>query len=281
MGNRLRDYLWAAFNAKPLGMPVPPNWIALAAMGTLGFLNPGFWILGSGLEGAYLLACITSPRFRAIVDGRGRVERQKEAQVRFGRVFSSLPDRERARFQDLDARCARAIADARASGSEALTELQGQSLSAFRWAYLQLLAMRSSVQRVLEDAKGRGEHAPNLLDRIEALTHRLTTESLPDPLKESLSAQRDVLQQRLAAQNEAAEKIQHIDSELARIENHVDLVREQALLTGDPDAAGDRITRAAASLEGTTRWIREQSSLSPMVGETLDDDPPALEVERN
>lgn len=280
MGNRLRDYLWAAFNARPLGTPVPPNWIGLAAFGTLGFLNPGFWLLGLGLEGAYLLACVTSGRFRTLVDAGGRLGRQRDAQVRLGRVFSALPAHERECFQDLDRRCTQAVAEAGASGNQALAEIQAQSLGAFRWAYLQLLAMRASVRRLLEDARSRDEHAPNLLDKIEALTHRLNTEALPDPLKESLAAQRDVLQQRLAAQNEAAEKLQHIDSELARIENHVDLVREQALLTGDPDAAGDRITQAASSLEGTTRWIREQSSLSPMVGDALLDEPPAIEIGR-
>ena len=24
-------YLWSAFNARPLGMPLPPNWLALAS----------------------------------------------------------------------------------------------------------------------------------------------------------------------------------------------------------------------------------------------------------
>ena len=48
-------YWWAAFNAKPFGMPIPPNWFGLAAIALLGaFLNPGLWLFGAGLELAYL-----------------------------------------------------------------------------------------------------------------------------------------------------------------------------------------------------------------------------------
>ena len=46
----LFDYVRAAFNARPFGMFVAPNWVGVAAFGLLGFLNPGFWLLGAGLE---------------------------------------------------------------------------------------------------------------------------------------------------------------------------------------------------------------------------------------
>ncbi len=37
-----RSYLAAAFNARPFGMPVPPNWFGVAAFALLGaFVNPG------------------------------------------------------------------------------------------------------------------------------------------------------------------------------------------------------------------------------------------------
>ena len=34
------DHVRAAFNARPIGMFVPPNWVGLAAFGFLGLLNP-------------------------------------------------------------------------------------------------------------------------------------------------------------------------------------------------------------------------------------------------
>ena len=42
------SYLAAAFNARPFGMPIPPNWFGLATFGFLGaFINPGLWLIGA------------------------------------------------------------------------------------------------------------------------------------------------------------------------------------------------------------------------------------------
>ena len=63
------SYLAAAFNARPLGMPIPPNWFGIAAFGLLGALvNPGLWLIGLGLEGIYLWSLSRNQRFRNTVD---------------------------------------------------------------------------------------------------------------------------------------------------------------------------------------------------------------------
>nr|MBA3846037.1 hypothetical protein [Planctomycetota bacterium] len=56
--------LTAAFNARPWGLLIPPNWIMLGAFGLLGVLNPGFWLVGLGLEIGYLYALASNERFR-------------------------------------------------------------------------------------------------------------------------------------------------------------------------------------------------------------------------
>jgi len=61
------DYVRAAFNARPFGMFVAPNWIGLGAFGLLGLMNPGFWVLGAGLELGYLLTLSTNPRFQRAI----------------------------------------------------------------------------------------------------------------------------------------------------------------------------------------------------------------------
>ena len=58
------DYLSAAFNARPMGMFVAPNWVGIAAFGILGAANPGFWVIGAGLELGYLLSLATNKRAR-------------------------------------------------------------------------------------------------------------------------------------------------------------------------------------------------------------------------
>ena len=71
-------YVKAAFNARPIGMFVPPNWVGLAGFAMLGLLNPGFWLLGAGAELAYLFGLSTSRRFQRLVDGSA-IQREREA----------------------------------------------------------------------------------------------------------------------------------------------------------------------------------------------------------
>ena len=68
------DYIKAAFSAKPKGMFVPPNWVGLAAIGLLGLLNPGIWLIGAGLEVGYLLACANNKRFRKVISAGADAE---------------------------------------------------------------------------------------------------------------------------------------------------------------------------------------------------------------
>ena len=67
-------YVTAAFNARPFGMFVAPNWIGLAAFGLLGMTNPGFWVLGAGLELGYLFLLATNERFQRTVTSRPQSE---------------------------------------------------------------------------------------------------------------------------------------------------------------------------------------------------------------
>src|SRR6187455_1548727 len=83
-----RSYLSAAFNARPAGMPVPPNWFAVAAFVLLGALaNPAFWLIGAGLEGLYLWALSRNERFRAVIDAEGGKENWTS---RYGSLIATL-----------------------------------------------------------------------------------------------------------------------------------------------------------------------------------------------
>ena len=56
------SYLAAAFNARPLGMPIPPNWFGIAAFGLLGALvNPGLWLIGARSRGPVSLGGVAQP----------------------------------------------------------------------------------------------------------------------------------------------------------------------------------------------------------------------------
>jgi hypothetical protein len=124
------DYVAAAFNARPFGMFVAPNWVGLAAFGMLGLLNPGFWVLGAGLEAGYLLTLATNRRFQRAVASRPLAESRAEWNTRIGRLIGRLPADDRERYEALAARC-RAILDLQTHGGSDLPhgiEAQADSL---------------------------------------------------------------------------------------------------------------------------------------------------------
>ncbi len=271
----LKDYLWGAFNARPLGTPVPPNWIGIAAFGLLGLINPGFWALGAGVELAYLLACVTSGRFRRVVDASGLARQGRDARQRLQEAIARLDHQESGRFLALEERCRLALGEQTGTtAGNAWRTVQAESLAKLRWAYIQLLAMRQAVVRVLENDGMGVSDSKSVTRRLAELDARLRDDQLSADLRKSLQSQRDVLAARSGVQREALDRMEQIDAELGRIEAQVELLREQALMSADPDAASARIDSVSESLAGTTRWIQEHRTLYEGVDGVLDEAPP-------
>lgn len=131
-------YLWSAFNARPLGMPLPPNWLALAAVGLLGaFISPGFWVLGAGLELAYLGLLASNQRFRNAVDaGQVRVD---PAEQRYENTLAQLGDSQRQRQQRIEGRAREVL---QLLSRSPLMASHADSLEQLVWLNLRLLVAR-------------------------------------------------------------------------------------------------------------------------------------------
>jgi septal ring factor EnvC (AmiA/AmiB activator) len=95
-------------------------------------------------------------------------------------------------------------------------------------------------------------------------------------LRRSIESQVQILQQRLDTQREAREKMAFLDAEIARVEQQVELIREQAVLTHDPSAVSKRIDEIGATLSGTSQWMRDQQQVYGEVADVLEEPPPLV-----
>ena len=273
----LWDYVRSAFNARPAGMFVPPNWIGIGMFGFLGVLNPGFWIIGLGCELAYLGWLGTHPRFQRIVNGGLQLDEQRRWQAKLYNLVRELPPEDQQRYRALEARCQSILQQqSRNAGLPAGLGEQGEGLGRLAWIYMRLLLTREWIRRVLKETPDSTETATELTQRIGKLQEQLKQASLTEDLRKSLSSQIEILQQRQDRRKEAAEKLAFLDAELVRIQEQVELLREQSVLATDPEVVSQRIDQITTTLGGTNQWIRDQQKIYGAMEDLLSDPPPLV-----
>jgi len=280
MKTRFAKYLAAAFNARPWGMLVAPNWVGIGTFALLGVLNPGLWLIGAGLELLYMFGLLSSNRFRRWVDSQLLAGERSVWDTRTDRLVESLTHSAQIRYQSLKTQCRRMVAAAEGSDQSTTREALGEALGRLVWVYLQLLVTRQATARLITDGEStsvsNSRVRGGLSERVADLERRLKSGKLEEELERSLRGQLELLNQRLRAQREAREKLDYIDSELVRVEEQVQLVQEQSVLTHDPESASRRIDAISSTLGTTTQWIREQQRISGELAESLDGSPPAV-----
>jgi hypothetical protein len=266
------DYLTAAFNARPMGMFVAPNWVGLAAFGLLGLTNPGFWVLGAGLEVGYLLTLATNRRFQQTVVNRPLSASHAEWNQRIQKVLARLDATDRRTYETLAERC-RSIIELQlhaAAEPPIGLEAQADSLGRLSWTFLRLLLAR----RTISDVLGSAQNDLDLRKKITSLERQQDQPGLSEELGRSIGAQLEILRQRLAQRTDGDRKLAYIEAELERIEQQVELIREQAALSTDPELLSRRIDEIAATLGSTGQWIRDQQQVYGAMDDLLTEPPP-------
>lgn len=260
-------YLAAAFNARPFGMPVPPNWFLVAAALMLGTLaNPGFLAIGAGIELFYLGSLVSSKRFRNLVDATkgGREQRWQEQREQ---MLGTLPTPLRKEQERLEEHCSSI-----AARLQELQSAQGQidDLARLCWLHLRLLVSRLAVAEVVDS----GERESGDLHRQEArLVERLESGELEPKLRSTLEEQWKIVRSRREAHADARGRLEVIDAELERIRQQAALVHERALLANDAGAAADSVDVIAASLNEADRWLSDQQALLGGMDELFQEPP--------
>lgn len=259
-----RHYVWAAFNARPLGMPIPPNWIGLVAVGMLGFfIDPGVLLIGAGLEIGYLVALTSSRRFRNVVDAQQPLPAVPD---RRGALISQLDANALAQHEALEERC-RAILALNRDGEALLTQ-QDEQLRQLCWLHLRLLAARSAVQTVADTGTEDRRELERKLRDLEK--RRAQANDGADDLATSLDGQLSILRMRLSQFDEARNRLAYLDAEIERLRQQAELIREQSLLAvggTDSSSLSSTIQGLGDSLATTNRWMRDQRLTSDVAWE--------------
>ena len=182
-----KDYIYEAFNARPLGMLIPPNWIGLGLVGMLGFLYPGFWVLGAGLEIGYLFMLSNNPRFQRIVKAQVQHQAQQEQYAKLQGLISQLEADQQQRYHALEDRCRGILKQLSFSDNTAAASAQGEGLRRLLWIFLRLLLTRQAILHALQESLGHGSKSLDI--RINELEEKLKARTLGDNLRKSFQSQ--------------------------------------------------------------------------------------------
>lgn len=261
------SYLAAAFNARPLGMPIPPNWFGLASFGLLGALiNPGLWLIGAGLEGLYLWWLSRNERFRATVDAASGLT---DSTSRYENLLARLDSSAQSSQYEIEQEAAEIVALLQRS------DAHGSQIGDVRqmaWLHLKLLAARAAFVEVVDVA---GRERKKLDEQERRCRERLAAPETDEELRRSLEQQIEVIQSRYAAHADAKRRMELVDAELGRLRQQISLVREQALLITQEGNMAQSLDAVSASLNEANRWLKDQRELFAGLDNFTDEPPPA------
>lgn len=262
------SYLAAAFNARPLGMPIPPNWFGIAAFGFLGaFINPGLWLIGIGFEGLYLWTLSRNQRFRATVDAGAGVG--DDPTSRYESLLGHLDSAAQSLQHEVEQEATEIVALLQRSQAHAS---QIGDVRQMAWLHLKLLAARAALLKVIHVA---GRERSKLEEQERRCRDRLAASDTDEELRRSLEQQIEVIRSRQIAHTDAERRRELVDAELGRLRQQVSLVREQALLATDENSLGQSLDAVSASLNEANRWLKDQQELFAGLDSFNNEPPPA------
>ena len=223
----LKKAFWAGPSVPGLGR-LPVNALAVLGLMILGLGHPAFWLLGAGLETAYLATLASHPRFQRLVDAQRRSQTAAQAEAGRQELIAKLDAQARKRLAVVEEKRERILQLARESGAGAFElESQRDALDRMTWIYLKLLVGRHH----LEASQVHASEA-DLKRKTAELERNLATAGDSTSLRESQAATLKILQQRLSNLGRFEQTLKQVDSDLARIEAQVDLALENAGLLG-------------------------------------------------
>src|SRR5258708_1833048 len=221
----LKEAFWASPHMPGLGQ-VPVNALAVAAFGIFGFAESWIWLVGLGLETAYLYACFTSERFRRLVDAKELVLESAEATKKKTELVASLTPPRRDRLRRLEARCGRILQSYPQSNVDsAIAEANEVTLKQIAAFYLRLLLVEPNLAELEAETT-----EPSLRKQIQTLESALKETTLSESGRESKAATLHILETRLANRSRGGAVMVQVRSDLHGLEAKDEVALHTAML---------------------------------------------------
>ncbi len=251
MWRYLKAAFWARANLPAVG-PLPLNAVAVVGFGLLGCGEHAIWLLGLGLETAYLYTLATHPRFQKVLMAQDLLQSRQSTERSRRELLARLSPEARTRVEQMEGKIRRAASlSHNGVSADLLGDSNLEALENLGTLHLRLLGVAHDLQAVQEQSDEAG-----LSRQSSALEQELqgTSAPLSPALRESKQATLALMQKRLANARRRTENIAEVRSDLARIEAQVDLALEDASLEG-------RTTVAASNLNLLNRILESNSAL--------------------
>lgn len=232
--SHLQAAFWARLPLPALGS-IPVNLLALAGFGILGLVEPTLWLLGAGLETAYLFTLASNRRFQQFVDAAAQLEQAARDASSERNWRTELFRLDRARAQ----RCEALEAAIAATAEHYRTQEGGEALLESNLATLRRLAamhVELSLAAARVEAAERSSDRAGIERQIAELTREARAEDLTEATRESKLATADLLRRRLSNSGRRRAQLGELSAHLERIESQVQLALDDAASHGTPAA---------------------------------------------
>lgn len=220
---------------------VPVNVLAVLGFGILGIAEPALWLVGAGVETAFVTSLAFNPRFQKYVQAKDLRLAGDDPESKQQALITILSRDAQKRLADLRADCERILDVYRTQQAEGyVLDSNREALDRLQWIYTKLLV----AQHHLLDPATR-EPETSLHEKISTLESELQEGSESESLRQSRLATLAILKKRLQNNARRQESLEEIDSDLSRIEAQVDLILENATMQGKPQAISSDIELAS------------------------------------
>jgi hypothetical protein len=261
------DYLADAFHRKvhvPLLGKMPLNKMALGVAAVAGLANPGFWLLGIAAELVYLFGVGGSDRYQKLVRGERLLEEQQQWAGKVHTAVQRLRPEGQHRYRQLLEVCRKILGISETLDNYSLgnfRDMRTQSLNQLLGIFLRLLTSREII---LDNVRNLDRH--KLEADIARLQERLAAEPPESALRRSLQGTLDIQAKRLDNLSRAEQSLQVITAELMRIEQQVELIREESAVSGKPEQLSSRLDAVTTTMDETSRWMDDHAEFFGSLG---------------